>query len=287
METKRSVAEGGCVTVGLNVSFFGVRGSTPCSSPDLHRIGGNTSCVVLQRDGEDPIVCDLGTGLRFYGVGINAFSGTLLVSHLHWDHIQGLPFFPPLLNPDSKIDILGPPQGDVSFGEAFNECIRPPYFPIELAELAHHANFIDFDNAIRTVGSATITARPVPHNGLTNGYRISWDDFTVAYVPDHQQPIHDHDHVADSVLELARDADLLIHDAQFTPELLTVRPNWGHCTPGYASTVARQAGAKRLALFHHDPLHGDDTVESLAREADAAAEDVEVFAASENQPLRY
>lgn len=255
----------------------------------MHHYGGNTSCVVLQRDGEDPIVCDLGTGLRFYGVdlGSSAFSGTLLVTHLHWDHIQGLPFFGPLLDPNSRIEILGPPQETMSFGHAFNDCIRPPYFPIELAELAHHAKFIDFENANHAIGSAEITARPVPHNGLTNGYRIAWDDFVVAYVPDHQQPIHAPETVADSVLELARDADLLIHDAQFTPELLEVRPNWGHCTPEYACRVAEQAGAKRVALFHHDPLHDDQTVAALAAAAQAGGQGLEVFAASEHEPLRY
>lgn len=255
----------------------------------MHHFGGNTSCVVLQRDGEDPIVCDLGTGLRFYGVDIgeNAFSGTLLVTHLHWDHIQGLPFFAPLLDLDSQIKILGPPQETMSFGDAFNNCIRPPYFPIELSQLAHHAEFIDFENGTLPVGSAEITAGPVPHNGLTNGYRIAWDDFVVAYVPDHQQPIHAPHTVADSVLELARDADLLIHDAQFTPELLEVRPNWGHCTPEYACRVAEQAGAKRVAFFHHDPLHDDQTVSGLAREAQSGGTGLEIFAASENEPLRF
>jgi len=277
------------VRIGLKVTFYGVRGSTPCSSPDLQQIGGNTSCVVLERDGENPIVLDLGTGLRAYGVGfgVSPFAGTMLVTHLHWDHIQGLPFFSPLLDPGSKIDILGPPQETLSFGDAFNDCIRPPYFPIELADLAHHARFIDFQDETRTVGSAQVTARPVPHNGVTNGYRVEWDDFSIAYVSDHQQPIGTPNVVAEPVLELARDVDLLIHDAQFTPELLADRPNWGHCTPAYARTVAKQAGAKRLALFHHDPLHDDSTVEALAADAQSAEDSLEVFAASESRPLSF
>ena len=116
----------------VTVSFFGVRGSTPCSSPDVNRFGGNTSCVVVQRDGEEPIVCDVGTGLRYYGLsmGSPSFNGSILVSHLHWDHVQGLPFFPQLLHPSSSVRIFGPPETDRSFGRAFCDFVQPPYSKI-------------------------------------------------------------------------------------------------------------------------------------------------------------
>ncbi len=274
------------VQAGVTVSFFGVRGSTPCACSTLSRYGGNTSCVVVQREGEDPIVCDVGTGLRFYGLdlGTGSFTGTILVSHLHWDHVQGLPFFPQLLDPGSKIELLGPPEDDLSFGEAFSDFVRPPYFPVSLDHLAGQVSFSDFASETRSVGSARVTAADVPHSGRTNGYRIEWDDLAVAYIPDHQQPA-DESQIADSVLELADGVDLLIHDSQFTPELLSVRQDWGHCTPAYAASVAAKAGVGQLALFHHDPLHDDDMVDRLEAEARSWDMPFEIFAAAEGMKL--
>ena len=271
----------------VTVSFYGVRGSTPCACPGMTRFGGNTSCVVVHRSGEPPIICDVGTGLRFYGLdlGSERFVGTILVSHLHWDHVQGLPFFPQLLMDGSEITIYGPPEDDQTFGDAFCGFVRPPYFPVTLAHLRGGIEFVDLDDASASVGSARITAAPVPHAGNTNGYRIEWPDLVVTYIPDHQQP-DDPQWVAPTVLELARDADLLIHDAQFTPELLSSRPDWGHCTTKYAATVAEQAGARKLALFHHDPLHDDEEVERLEAEARSWDLSVEVFAAAEGMKLR-
>lgn len=268
----------------VTISFFGVRGSTPCSSPAMTRIGGNTSCVVVDREGEDPIILDVGTGLRYYGLslGDQPFNGTMLLSHLHWDHVQGLPFFPQLLNPVSDFQILGPPESDRTFGEALCDFVKPPYFPVSIKEICP-ADLLDFADTSLTFGSATVTARPVPHTGRTNGYRIDWDGVSVAYVPDHQEPADGS--IAESVLELARDVDLLIHDSQFTPELLAQRADWGHCTTGYAHRVAMEAGAKRLAMFHHDPLHLDDDVERLEAETQAIPGPVEVFAAAEGMKL--
>lgn len=243
--------------------------------------------MVISREGESPIVCDLGTGLRFYGLSLAAasFTGSVLVSHLHWDHVQGLPFFPQLLHPDSSVHIYGPPEEDQSFEDAFSHFLRPPYFPVDLSALAGSVRFTDFEDQSTTIGSAIVTARPVPHTGSTNGYRIEWGGVTVAYVPDHQEPADGG--IAESVLELASDADLLIHDSQFTPELLAKRPDWGHCTPAYAHRVAIEAGAKRLAMFHHDPLHDDDKVDQLEAETQSLGGGVEVLAAAEGMKLTF
>ena len=133
-------------------------------------------------------------------------------------------------------------------------------------------------------------ARPVPHVGATYGYRIDWAGASVAYVSDHQQPVDDPTRVADEVLDLCDGVDLLVHDAQFTPEEFAERLHWGHCTIDYAVEVARQAGARRLALFHHDPSHGDDRLDALvagAREQAAGSGVEEVVAAAEGLTVAF
>ncbi len=254
----------------------------------MNRFGGNTSCVVIEREGEAPIVCDAGTGLRFFGLdhGADSFDGTLLISHLHWDHVQGLPFFPQMLSGDSNATIYGPPEDNMSFAEALCDFVRPPYFPIALRDLPGDLQLVDLDNESTMVGSAKVTARPVPHNGNTNGYRIEWDDFSMAYIPDHQQP-DDLSEIAAGVQELAAGVDLLIHDSQFTDELLAKRSDWGHCTHEYAVRVAEAVGASRLALFHHDPLHDDDQLDGLVAGARSLGADLEIFGAAEGLKLSF
>jgi ribonuclease BN (tRNA processing enzyme) len=134
-----------------------------------------------------------------------------------------------------------------------------------------------------------VTARPVPHVGPTNGYRVAWEGVTVAYISDHQAPDRP-DAVAEAVLELADGVDLLIHDAQFTAEEWRQKPHWGHCPVDYAVLVAREAGARRLALFHHDPGHGDEQIDRLTVQAQRAAERMgvdEVIAAAEGLTVSF
>lgn len=271
----------------LSVNFWGVRGSTPCPCDDNRRYGGNTACVVLASPGRDPIVLDLGTGLRFFGDTIGAdtvFKASAFVTHLHWDHVQGLPFFVPINRSGAEIDIYAPAQDGVSVCDAFGEFMRPPYFPVRTSDLAGTVRFHDVSNTEVTVGDARVLVRDVPHVGATNGYRVTVDGVSVAYLSDHQQPTEDASQVAPSVLELCRDADLVIHDAQFTPEDFAAKSTWGHCTVQYAVEVAAQAGARRLALFHHDPSRGDAAVERLLAEAQVLGRQrglEEVIAASE------
>ena len=130
----------------LNVSFFGVMGSTPCPCDENRRYGGNTSCVLLGAPGHDPIVLDLGTGLRQLGQALptdGSFEGSALVTHLHWDHVQGLPFFGPILAPGARLDIYGPPQEAGSLEEAFRQFVRPPFFPVTVEELYGQIAFHD------------------------------------------------------------------------------------------------------------------------------------------------
>ena len=281
---------------GAQVTFFGVRGSTPCDGPSLARYGGNTSCVVIESPGQDPIVLDLGTGLRNYGtepvaagrnVGLHA---SMLLTHLHWDHIQGLPFFAPLFSAESVVDIHGPRQEAGPLGEVFAGVMCPPYFPITPDGLDASIRFHDTGDDDFPIGSAKVRSRWVRHVGPTLGYRVEIGGVSIAYISDHGQacgggtPVEADDFVPHEVLELADGADLLIHDSQHTQSEFAHKRHWGHCTIEYAVHVAHEAGVRQLALFHHDPAHSDDQVDAILRGAqDYAVErgGPSVFAASE------
>jgi phosphoribosyl 1,2-cyclic phosphodiesterase len=267
------------------VTFHGVRGSTPCQSTGVARYGGNTACVAIDAPGEDPLLFDLGTGLRYFGETLpdgELFRGTTLLSHLHWDHVQGLPFFAPLLREGASMDVYAPVQDDGRpAGEVLLETIRPPMFPVNLHELGGDLRFHQTEPDFG-IGGYTVRSADVPHTGAMCGFRVSYGGRSVAYVCDHQQPA-DSDAVDKAVIELCADVDLLIHDAQFTPEEFASKQHWGHCTASYAVRVAAECGARQLALFHHDPGHDDAALDAIAAEAAelGAARGVDVFGAAE------
>jgi phosphoribosyl 1,2-cyclic phosphodiesterase len=267
------------------LKFYGVRGSTPSVSEANSRYGGNTACVVLEEPGEDPIIFDMGTGLRIYGVVAPAdgtFSGTALVTHLHWDHVQGLPFFPPIFHPGSHLTVFAPSQEPASLGETFERLMQPPFFPVKPHELGGSIDFRGIGAQTMSVGGRTVTARPVPHVGSTLGYRVQGLDGSVAYISDHQAP-RDLATVSPDVLELAHGVDVLIHDAQYTPAEFAIKATWGHCTTEYALLVAKAAQVRRLVMFHHDPTHSDTQIDRLYTDLQRAAEGtgVEVLVAHE------
>lgn len=272
------------------IAFHGVRGSTPCSCPTLARYGGNTSCISIEAEGEDPIILDLGTGLRMFGscCDADAMTAHALLTHLHWDHVQGLPFFAPLHNPDTNLTVYGPGDGSA---ESLDACMArfmaPPFFPITAADLPATVSFVDAIDHDFSIGATSVMARPIPHTGPTAGFRIERQGVSVAYLPDHQEPIDDKTHVAAGALELCRGVDVLIHDAQLTADEFVEKAHWGHSTPEYALEVARQAGAKTLVLFHHDPSHDDDAIDVICQQTRelAATDGIDVIAAIEGLKL--
>lgn len=270
----------------MKVTFHGVRGSCPCPDEDKQRYGGNTSCVVIEADGEPPLILDLGTGLRSFAAGQptdGSFRANVLLSHVHWDHVQGLPFFAPVDRPGARLDVFGPPQEGDTLAEVFDGLMRPPYFPVRFSELRGDISFHDLTSDELTLGSFKVTSRPVPHCGTTVGFRVECGGGSVAYVSDHQAPVGPGP-VSRGVLELCDGVDLLVHDAQYTPEEFAEKPHWGHGTAEYAVRVAKEAGVRRLALFHHDPSHDDHRLDELVERARCLASitDVdEVMAAAE------
>lgn len=277
----------------IDITFYGVRGSTPCACEGTKRYGGNTSCVLVRLGDDQPIILDLGTGLRYLGerlckeLGEQAFNGTALVSHLHWDHIQGLPFFKPLMHSEATLDVIGPRQGAGSLQGAVEAFVSPPLFPVAIDQLPGTLTFREAVNQTFRIGRATITAAEVQHCGTTNGYRIQNGTGSVAYLSDHQAPIDGSLDVPESVVDLCRNVDVLIHDAQYDNDEFEARIDWGHSTIDYAVAVAVASNAKRLVLFHHDPSHDDLWIDdAVAHATEIAAGRVEVLAAAEHLTLR-
>jgi phosphoribosyl 1,2-cyclic phosphodiesterase len=275
---------------GINLTFHGVRGSTPCAGEQYRRYGGNTSCVSLEVDGHDPIIFDMGTGLRPCGQALAAerpFHGTVLLSHLHWDHIQGLPFFGPISQPDAVLDVYGPAQEAGPLDAVFAGVMCQPYFPITPDELHGTVRFHGTGTEDFAVNGAKVRSRWIRHTSPTIGFRVDVEGASVAYISDHGPGCSDDpdNFIPADVLELADGSDLLIHDAQHTCEEFENKRHFGHSTVDYAVHVAREAGVRRLALFHHCPSHSDDGVDLMHLYATVLAEhtaaDVEVLAARE------
>jgi len=222
--------------------------------------------VVLTAPDEAPLVFDLGTGLRFYGLSPEAptpFDGTALVSHLHWDHVQGIPFFAPINRPGARLEIVAPRQESGSLADAVRDFVRPPYFPVDLDALGAEFTFTEVWDTKLDRGSYRIRSLPIPHVGPTVGYRVERGASSIAYLSDHQQPGSHATDIAPEVLELCSGVDLLIHDAQYTDDEFDAKSTWGHCTVDYALHVAAESGVRDLVLFHHDPAHDDETIDSL------------------------
>jgi phosphoribosyl 1,2-cyclic phosphodiesterase len=279
--------------MAMRVHYWGARGSIPTPGRGMARHGGNTSCVELTLSDGSNVILDAGTGICDLGraEGHGSRSVHILLTHLHLDHIQGLMFFEPLFDPTCGVRVAGP----VAFGgpllNRLARYISAPLAPIEIRELPAQVSFEDVSTGTWQFGPATIEAAFVNHRGPTLGYRITDGGTTVVYIPDHEPALgQDLERSAPewiSGLALARDADLLIHDCQYTGEEYASRIGWGHSALEHTIAFARRSGARRLALFHHDPLHDDAMVDAIADAARAAAggDFEEVAAACEGETV--
>jgi phosphoribosyl 1,2-cyclic phosphodiesterase len=252
--------------------------------------------VLVEVAGEPPLILDLGTGLRALGDHLEPslqaagtpLRATALLSHLHYDHVLGLPFFAPMRDPGAVLDVHGPSQEGAPLHDVLAGMVQPPFFPVQMADFRGELRFHDLDGpADFSVGSIRVKARSIPHLGHTLGYRIEAEGRVLAYISDHQAPV-DRMSVDKEVLDLCDDADLVIHDGQYSDEEFVRLSDWGHSTPAYAVLVAREAGARRLSLFHHDPSHTDKEIDRLlshARRLVSKPRAIEVSAASEGNSI--
>ena len=260
----------------MRIRFCGVRGSTPAPGARFARYGGNTSCVAVSHspDSGPALALDAGTGLTSLTslLGGGPFAGTILLTHLHWDHSLGLPFFGAGDRDDARVRLLLPDQQDGSSAEAvLTRVMSPPFFPIPPSGLRGDWTFGSISPGQLKAEGFTVEAREIPHKGgRTFGYRVSDGRCVLAYVTDHCPtalgPGPDGlGEYHDSALALAEGADLLVHDAQLLAEEVAAEAVFGHAAAEYAVRLAIRAGARRVALFHHKPSRTDAELDEVAR----------------------
>jgi len=273
------------------LSFWGVRGSTPTVDPATWRYGGNTPCLELTAPDGTQFILDCGTGLRMLGSRWVAPNGGhtgdthIFVTHYHWDHIQGIPFFSPLYVENNEFHFYSFRSkflGRDSLKQVFETQMALPYFPVDMSAMSAKRKFKEVDGGDTfKIGENKITARWLNHPQGCLGFRIETPAGTVVYATDNEpgDPALDK-----SLRELAAGADVFINDAQFTPEqLASTRRNWGHSSWQEGVRIAREVGAKTLVLFHHDPDSTDRMVDGILRQA--REEFDSVFAASEGMVI--
>jgi CheY-like chemotaxis protein len=281
----------------VNVRFWGTRGSLAKPGRTTLRYGGNTSCVAVRGVDGTLIVFDCGTGAHDLGQALMASApapcdGHLMISHTHWDHIQGFPFFAPLFVPGNTWDIYAPGGLGRDLERTLAGQMEYHYFPVTLAQMGATIRFHDLAEGRFTVGSVRVVAQYLNHPALTLGYRLESGGVVVVYAVDHEPHAPDPAtaratmHAEDRRhVEFLANADLVIHDAQYGAEEYPEKRGWGHTPAEWAADYAVAAGAKRLALFHHDPSRTDEAVDHLValarRRAVAAGSGLEVFGAAE------
>jgi phosphoribosyl 1,2-cyclic phosphodiesterase len=258
------------------VQLWGTRGSLASPGPETARYGGNTACVEVRGPAGTVLVLDAGTGIRALGAVLGATVPRVhvLLTHLHMDHIQGLGFFDPLFHPGVEVHLWGPTKRTLDLRGHLARYLSPPLFPVHLREVP--TLFLhDIPAGEFAVGEFTVVGAPVCHPGPTVGYRIASPAGVLAYLPDHEPALGvPHFPLAPewtSGWAIARDADVLIHDAQYSQAEYSEHVGWGHSTIDDAIAFARLARVKRLVTFHHDPSHDDDEVECLTLAAARAA----------------
>jgi phosphoribosyl 1,2-cyclic phosphodiesterase len=297
-----------------SIRFWGVRGSIPSPGKETSVYGGNTSCVEV-RVGDQIIILDAGSGIRRLGQALikevteTGLTVTMLITHTHWDHIQGFPFFVPAYHPRVNVRILGYEGAVHGLRAALFEQMQTAFFPVGLERIANHLNFEEMDEMQFDLGGAvkvrTIYAN---HPGICLGYRLSTPNGDIVYLPDHEAyercererqkaerdnsgPGLEYAHREDEkVIEFLRDAEVVIADSQYDAVEYAARRGWGHTCADDTALLAARAGAKRIYLFHHDPDHDDAKIESMVAHARHAVAEtgstIQVNAAREGETVR-
>ena len=279
---------------GLSLRCWGTRGSIPTPGPETVRYGGNTTCFEIRHAGAR-LIFDAGSGIRPLGLDVvekGPDTIHIFLTHFHWDHIQGFPFFAPLYDPEDSIKVIGPKQKDIDVQNLFAGQMGPIYFPVPFSVVAAEMEFEHLNEGSYELGDVRMEVMRVRHPSFVLAYRVTVGDSTICLVPDNELDGDIYDLGAGwekRFIDFVGDADLLIHDAMYTDAEYAHRVGWGHSTFSQSARLAEECGAGRLLLFHHDPARTDDELdrivsdvrdEALSRGSsvviDAAAEGVDI-----------
>ena len=257
----------------MRVTIWGSRGSVPSPAPGNMRYGGNTSCLEVRGEEGTLLVLDAGTGIRGLGASLPSDLARvdIMLTHLHMDHIQGLGFFPPLRRARTDVHIWGPSDTS-SLISRLRRYLSPPLFPVDLQDMpcSLHIHELPGAHSVVEIGEFKVSAEAVTHTGPTLGYRVEGRSGSLAYLPDHEPALGHRDLQPGEQLSgysLAREVDLLAHDAQYTCEEYDARVGWGHSSMLHAFQFAERTGVARLLPFHHDPSRDDDHLDRLIGDA--------------------
>ena len=270
------------------LKFWGTRGSISVPGPGTLRYGGNTTCVEMRADGEI-IVLDAGSGIRPLGVALEKefqsqpIKLSLLITHAHWDHIQGLPFFAPVYEKKNEICVRGYDGVDTTFSEIMAEPMKAPFFPIAMRELSARIDITKLTEMEFSFGKVQVRAKFVNHPGVCAGYRLFTSAGSIAFLPDHEPYRFLHSARANhmspeqakrratreriSLVQFLHGSDILILDAQYTDAEYESHIGWGHGSVSSAVSLALDAEVRRLLLFHHDPSHDDTRINAMVDDA--------------------
>jgi phosphoribosyl 1,2-cyclic phosphodiesterase/CheY-like chemotaxis protein len=278
----------------IRVKFWGTRGSIATPGMRTARYGGNTSCTEV-RCGDAILILDAGTGLRELGSALleefrqRPIAAHIFIGHTHWDHIQGFPFFVPAYVPGNNFTIYSSRGAGKPLERVFRGQMDGDYFPVRMSDMMAHMKFVELQEPV-TIGEITVRHEYLNHPGMAVGFRIEAFGKSVVYVSDHECFSRLYGAEAGEredarIREFCRDADLLIHEAQYTDEEYPKKKGWGHSTFSDAVNTAVQARARRLAIFHHDPAHDDGFMDSVIEQCRKDAGQVDCFAAKEGESL--
>ncbi|MEK7399502.1 MAG: MBL fold metallo-hydrolase [Candidatus Poribacteria bacterium] len=267
------------LTEDFKIKFWGTRGSIPVPGSGTVKFGGNTSCVEI-RCGKELIILDAGTGIKNLGSELlkeMPIKASIFFSHLHWDHIQGMPFFKPIYIQGNEFTFYGSKTWDIKLENALKGQMKNPIFPVNfdiVNSVGARVQYIDIDEGkIIKIGDkdpVTIQSIELYHTDKVFGFKIEYKGRSLVYATDTENLPEPNK----KLIELAHSSDLIIHDAQYTSEEYygsngSSKRNWGHSTPEVAALVALKANTKRLVLFHHDPYHDDRIIEQIQQKASA------------------
>jgi phosphoribosyl 1,2-cyclic phosphodiesterase len=244
------------------LKFYGTRGSVPVANQDTRKYGGNTTCLYIEARSGDIIIIDAGTGIRELGkslilLGKNKLN--LLLSHYHWDHIQGFPFFGPLFSKETELHIYGPPD-EVTAEKALSYQMTMPYFPTDLSKLPSKISFHNLKKTLN-IGSIKIDTIVNNHPNHTRGFKFTEDNKSFAFLTDNEVRAQNGNTSYNEFVEFAKNTALLVHDAQYTEEVYKTRIGWGHSTYNQVAELVHDSGAKEFMVTHHDHFSSDKFIE--------------------------